>query len=181
MVSGRNACLSAQAAYFSLFEVSGFKYQVSLLEEVGFELVEVGSEGVVLRANPGCGIHGCVGGSFFRAAVLCFLRTVENLYVLRDDLRFAAHLPVFLPCARLQFAFYVEFHPLADILLRPFGEVAPKDDGMPVGSVGDLRSVLHGVSPFGGCKIEVGDGNATIEVAYFGVSAYVANKNDFVY
>ena len=124
---------------------------------------------------------GLFGEGLLVALGLVLLRAIEDLHVLCNDLGLAADLPVFLPRAGLEFSFYIYFHALADVFLRPLGEVAPKDDGVPVGAVGHLGAVLHDVAAFGGGEIEVCDGNAAVKIAYFRVRTYVANENDFVY
>ena len=121
------------------------------------------------------------GEGLLVALGLVLLRAIEDLHVLCNDLGLAADLPVFLPRASLEFAFNIYFHAFADIFLSPFSEVAPEDDGMPIGAVRHLYAVLHDIAAFGSSEIEICNGNAAVKIAHFRVGTYIANKNDFVY
>lgn len=122
-----------------------------------------------------------LGERLFVAFVQILLWAVENLHILGNHLSLAADLPVFLPRAGLEFALNIYFHAFADIFLSPFSEVAPEDDGMPIGAVRHLYAVLHDIAAFGSSEIEICNGNAAVKIAHFGVGTYIANKNDFVY
>ena len=96
-----------------------------------------------------------------------------------DDVAFVAIAVVVAACVEL--AFDVELVALVDVFLDCLGELTPEDDVVPLGLLGDLGAVLEGVTTLGGGKAEAGDGDALVDVADFGLGAYVADEHYFVH
>src|SRR5712664_4753776 len=132
----------------------------------------VGRRGVafhVVAAGPCC----CAAcGRTFGAAT-------QHAAIGRNDLGGCPLLTFFvLPFPRLKAAFEVEKGSLFQILLSDFGQFAPHDDLVPLGTLLAL-AVFVFVRLIGGHG-KICDGLAAAGIARFGIAAQPADENDFV-
>src|SRR5262249_6443559 len=106
-------------------------------------------------------------------------RAPQELEALRAHLRRIALVPVAVdPPARLERALDVDRPPLAQVLPRGLGLLAPHDDTVPLGPL--FLFARRVAPPVGGRHREVGDRGAALREADFGVAAEVADQDDLV-